>query len=154
MAPAEHLPPPRLDLVTSRPREKKSRRVRFHPPSATCAWAREKASRTGAPRKKSSRSFSFHAGGFEGRHLAHDSYGRFDQAHEQTGAGALAETHLQIQDGQKLQLVEHQPMASFGGKVRGEENSLHMGAKSLREQRSGAGDETIQHHRQAKRRRA
>ena len=78
----------------------------------------------------------------------------FDHTHEQTSAGALAEAHLKIQNRRKLELVKHQLMASFGGKMRGEEKISDGRIKSLREQRCGAGYETIQNHRNMKSRRA
>ena len=55
-----------------------------------------------------------------------------------------------IEDRRELELVEHQLMASFGGKMRGEEKISDKRIKSLREQRRGAGYEAIQHHRDVK----
>ena len=67
---------------------------------------------TEARPKSLSRQFFFHAGGLKRRHLAHEFYRGFDQVHQQACAGALAQAHLQVQQGRKPERVEYSAMAS------------------------------------------
>src|SRR5829696_5281003 len=103
--------------------------VPFRRPNDSHVLATERVSGIGAPQKKRSQKFFFHAGGFERRHFNHDFNRRFDQTYEQAGAGPLAQAHLEIQRRGELELVEQQAVTFFGGKMRGEENVVDTRAE-------------------------
>jgi hypothetical protein len=69
-----------------------------------------------------------------------------DESHGEGCSGSLSQTELQVEDRFGAQMFQHELVSDFHGTVGSEDVLFYVGMHLCRDERTGSGDKTVDHH--------